>query len=175
MACLGVITVGQQRVFVLFFTLSAASAAACLRLLCVEDLIGRATSMTNMSTVACSLLGQCGLQSQRVPAERSTFWSSHSASGGIVQQSVPVARRWTSDNQWHTPLSLLKLRTFKYPGAVYSGCVRAYVVRCFKTPSCLRACQQLLQQLLPQAFPVCVLSGVVLSAQAGQGAADRYG
>ena len=58
MACLGVITVGQQRVFVLFFTLSAASAAACLRLLCVDDVLGRAISLTNVNAEAGSVVGE---------------------------------------------------------------------------------------------------------------------
>ena len=58
MACLGLVTAGHRYVFLLSRTLCAASAAACLRLLCVVDLIGRATSLIAVRATAGGVLKQ---------------------------------------------------------------------------------------------------------------------
>ena len=57
-ASIGVITAGHACVFRVFCALCVASAAACLRLLCVRDLLGRATSLTTMRATAGGVLGQ---------------------------------------------------------------------------------------------------------------------
>ena len=57
-ACLGLVTAGHRYVFLLSCTLCAASAAACLRLLCVVDLLGRATSLTIVRATVGGVLGQ---------------------------------------------------------------------------------------------------------------------
>ena len=57
-ACIGVITAGHACVFRVFCALCVASAAACLRLLCVRDLLGRATSLTTMRATVGGVLGQ---------------------------------------------------------------------------------------------------------------------
>ena len=89
MACLGVITVGKQRVFGLFCTLSAASAAACLRLLCVDDVLGRAISLTNVNAEAGSVVGE--------------VWSAEPARAGRAQHffEQPL-REWWYDQAQHS-------------------------------------------------------------------------
>ena len=57
-ACLGLVTAGHRYVLLLSRTLCAASAAACLRLLCMVDLLGRATSLTTVRATADGVLGQ---------------------------------------------------------------------------------------------------------------------
>ena len=57
-ACLGLVTAGHRYVLLLSRTLCAASAAAFLRLLCVVDLLGRATSLTIVRATAGGVLGQ---------------------------------------------------------------------------------------------------------------------
>ena len=81
-ACLGLVTAGHKYVLLLSRTLCAASAAACLRLLRVDDLIGRAASLTSVSDVACSVLGQ--------------VWSAEPARAGRAQHFLeqPLRERW---------------------------------------------------------------------------------
>ena len=71
MPCLGVFAVGPQRIFVLFFTLPTAGAATCLRLLCMDDVLGRATALTTINAVAGGVVG--------------TVWSAEQARAGRVQ------------------------------------------------------------------------------------------
>ena len=55
---LGIITIAQMRVFLLFCTLCLATTAACLPFLCVFDMLRRAVLLTVVSVVAGSVLGE---------------------------------------------------------------------------------------------------------------------
>ena len=88
--CLGVIAVAQQRAFVLFFTLSAAIAAACLRLLCVDDVLGRATSLTAISAEAGGVVGKVWSAEQARARRVQHFLKQLLRDSGIMQQTIPV-------------------------------------------------------------------------------------
>ena len=81
-ACIGVITAGHACVFHLFCALCAAGAAAFLRLLCADDLLGCAASLTTMGLVAGSVLGE--------------GWCAEPARAGRAQHfwEQPLHERW---------------------------------------------------------------------------------
>ena len=128
--CLGVIAVGQQRVFVLFFTLSTAGAAACLRLLCVDDVLGRAVPLTTISAEAGGVVGKVWSAEQARASRVQHFleqvlhdsWDYAAERSGRLTAGIRRAVAYATTTTQSAALEI--------PGAVYSACARPYVVRC---------------------------------------------